>query len=60
MLMFYFLPETSSETILLRRARRLRKSTGNTNLKSQSEIDQASLSAKEVAFDALIKPVSVT
>jgi MFS transporter, DHA1 family, multidrug resistance protein len=58
--MFFLLPETSTETILLRRACRLRKSTGNANLMSQSEIDQANLSAKEVAFNALIKPVSST
>jgi DHA1 family multidrug resistance protein-like MFS transporter len=43
-----FLPETSSSNILLRRANRLRKATGNQNLKSQSEIDQSKLSVNEV------------
>ncbi|KAI5477203.1 MFS transporter, DHA1 family, multidrug resistance protein [Pseudohyphozyma bogoriensis] len=35
------LPETFDETILLRRAQRLRKLTGNPHLRSQSEIDAA-------------------
>ncbi|KAF2733533.1 benomyl/methotrexate resistance protein [Polyplosphaeria fusca] len=54
--LFFFLPETSSANILLRRAQRLRKLTGNMNLKSQSEIDQANMTAKDVAFDALYRP----
>jgi DHA1 family multidrug resistance protein-like MFS transporter len=56
LLMVFFLPETSADNILLRRARRLRKLTGKAALKSQSEIDQSHMSAREVAFDALIKP----
>jgi DHA1 family multidrug resistance protein-like MFS transporter len=54
LLMFFSLPETSAATILLQRARRVRKSLDKTNLKSQSEIDQAHMTAKERAFDALI------
>lgn len=54
LLMFFSLPETSPATILLQRARRLRKSLDKSNLKSQSEIDQAHMTAKERAFDALI------
>lgn len=56
MLMFFVLPETSAPTILLRRARRLRALTSDERFKSQSEIDQAHMSAKDVAFNALIKP----
>jgi DHA1 family multidrug resistance protein-like MFS transporter len=56
LMMFMSLPETSAPNILLRRANRLRKQTGRDNLKSQSEIDQANMTAKEVAFDALVKP----
>jgi DHA1 family multidrug resistance protein-like MFS transporter len=56
LLLFCLLPETSSDNILLRRAARLRKVTGNNNLRAQSEISQQHLSAKEVVFDALIKP----
>jgi DHA1 family multidrug resistance protein-like MFS transporter len=55
-MMFMSLPETSAANILLQRARRLRKLTGRSDLKSQSEIDQANLSTREVVFDALIKP----
>lgn len=54
--MFLALPETSSDKILLKRARRLRAITGRTDLKSASEIRQEKMSAKYIAFDALIKP----
>jgi DHA1 family multidrug resistance protein-like MFS transporter len=54
--MLFCLPETSASTILLRRAKRLRRISGDPNIKSQSEIDQKSLSIKAIAFDALIKP----
>lgn len=54
--MLFTLPETSAETILLRRAKRLRKATGNQNMKSQSEIDQAHFSVKNISFNALVKP----
>lgn len=54
--MFVSLPETSAPNILLRRARRLRKLTDKVNLRSQSEIDQAGMTASDVAYDALIKP----
>lgn len=37
-MIFFLLPETSAENILYRRAKRLRKATGNERLKSQSEI----------------------
>jgi DHA1 family multidrug resistance protein-like MFS transporter len=50
------LPETSADNILLRRAQRLRKLTGRTDLKSESEIKQAQFSPRQIAFDALIKP----
>ncbi|KAL5325251.1 hypothetical protein ACEPPN_006375 [Leptodophora sp. 'Broadleaf-Isolate-01'] len=56
LMMFVSLPETSAPNILLRRARRLRKLTDKVNLRSQSEIDQAGMTASDVAYDALIKP----
>jgi MFS transporter, DHA1 family, multidrug resistance protein len=56
---FFLYPETSADNILRRRAERLRKLTGATNIKSQSEINQAQMNAKEVAFDALIKPIEI-
>ncbi|KAL0576637.1 hypothetical protein V5O48_005337 [Marasmius crinis-equi] len=51
-----FLPETMSANILLKRARRLRKLTGNPHLRSQSEIDQAAMSKKEIAYESLVRP----
>lgn len=55
--MFVSLPETSSDVILLRRARRLRRLTGRTDLKAASEIKQRHLDGPgRVAYYALIKP----
>jgi len=54
--LFFFLPETSSANILLRRANRLRALTGNKNLKSQSETDQANLTARDITTEALVRP----
>ncbi|PMD30724.1 multidrug transporter [Hyaloscypha variabilis F] len=56
LIMLISLPETSSSNILLRRARRLRKVTGNGNLFAQSEIDQVGMNAGDIAYEALIKP----
>src|SRR5271154_5228266 len=58
-LMFLCLPETSASNILLRRARRLRKLTGNNILKSQSEIDQAHLTVHQIIVNALYIPVQI-
>ena len=59
-LMFLTLPETSAPNILLRRAKRLRKLTGNERFMSQSEIDQKNLNPTAVLVDALIKPLEIT
>ncbi|KAM0741978.1 hypothetical protein ACQRIT_002155 [Beauveria bassiana] len=59
-LMLLFLPETSSATILLHRAQRLRKVTGDARFMSQSEIDQRSQNTTAVFMDALIKPLEIT
>lgn len=56
MLIFFF-PETSSATILLKRAKRLRKRTGNENLRSESEIQSSQMTAKDVAMMTLVLPV---
>ena len=57
---FISMPETSSGTILLRRARRLRKLTGNDKLLSQSEIDQGTKKFSTVTYEALIVPLLMT
>ena len=59
-LMFLFVPETSTPNILLRRAARLRRLTGDSRLQSQSEIDQKGLKPSAVIIDALIKPIEIT
>ena len=53
------LPETYEPTILLRRAQRLRKLTGNPNLRSQSEIDAASTTASDRLYEALVRPFTL-
>ena len=58
-LWFFFLPETSAHNILLRRAARLRKISGNENIRSQTEIDRKGLTPQAVAFDAVIKPFEI-
>ncbi|TGJ85091.1 hypothetical protein E0Z10_g3704 [Xylaria hypoxylon] len=58
--MFTFLPETSPATILLQRAQRLRRLTGNPAFMSQSEIDQQGMSSRAIFLDALIKPLEIT
>jgi MFS transporter, DHA1 family, multidrug resistance protein len=59
LLMFFCLPETSASTILLHRARRLRKLTGNNKLKSQGEIDEAHLTVNEVVLNSLWRPMQI-
>ncbi|KAJ5605327.1 major facilitator superfamily transporter [Penicillium lagena] len=59
-IILFITPETSTPNILLRRANRLRKVTGNAKLKAQSEIDQRNLTASDILFDALIKPCEIT
>ncbi|KAJ5744365.1 major facilitator superfamily domain-containing protein [Penicillium manginii] len=59
-LMLIFLPETSSATILLRRAQRLRKVFNDNRFMSQSEIDQRNMRVSAVALDALVKPMEIT
>jgi MFS transporter, DHA1 family, multidrug resistance protein len=57
--MFFLLPETSSANILVRRAKRLRKITGNPNLKAQAEIDQAKLSVGAIVYESLYRPTQI-
>lgn len=51
-----FLPETLPDTILLKRARRLRKLTGDQSLRSMSEIKQSEMKTSEVMVEYLIRP----
>lgn len=59
-LLFFCLPETSSDAILLKRAQRLRKKCGNNKLMSQSEINQQKLTVSNVLAEALFRPFQIT
>lgn len=54
--LFFFLPETNPDTILMQRARRLRQITKRYDIKSQSELHQSHMSSKDIVFFAMIKP----
>lgn len=58
-LMLLFLPETSSEAILLQRAQRLSKLTGK-QFQTPSQIQNATTSPISRLLDALIKPIEIT
>lgn len=58
--MLVSLPETSTPNILLNRARRLRKLTGDQRLVSKSEIDQGDMKPSSIMVDAFIKPLEIT
>jgi DHA1 family multidrug resistance protein-like MFS transporter len=58
-LLFFFFPETSSSNILYRRARRLRKATGDKRLKSQSEIEAEHMTGRDIAIDVLVRPFTL-
>lgn len=57
--MMFFLPETSAPNILARRAARLRKASGNPNIKSQSELDQEKLTVNEILVGNLVRPFQI-
>ncbi|KAJ7833122.1 putative caffeine resistance protein [Mycena olivaceomarginata] len=50
------LPETYGPTILLRRAERLRKLTGNPELRTAAEREEESKSAGSVVYESLVRP----
>ncbi|RJE17884.1 resistance protein [Aspergillus sclerotialis] len=57
--LFFLLPETSSANILYRRTRRLRKLTGQTNLKCQPQIESEGITAREVVMMILVRPFTL-
>ncbi|KXG50247.1 Major facilitator superfamily domain, general substrate transporter [Penicillium griseofulvum] len=59
-LLFFFLPETNGDFILLNRTKRLRKSTGNENLRSDSEIKQGNIHFLSLLGGYLTTPFLVT
>jgi DHA1 family multidrug resistance protein-like MFS transporter len=55
--LFFLLPETSSNNIIYRRAKRLRKSTGNDKIKSQPELIE--MTGKDIVMMALVRPITL-
>lgn len=56
LLLIFWFPETNAETILLQRAKRIRKRTQMEHLTSESEAKQAHLSASSIIFESLLRP----
>ncbi|CDR88988.1 related to FLR1-Putative H+ antiporter involved in multidrug resistance [Sporisorium scitamineum] len=55
-----FLPETFEGYILLQRAKRLRKLTGNSRLVAQSELDQKATTITDLTKEALLRPIIIS
>ncbi|CAN6629736.1 fluconazole resistance protein 1 [Trichomonascus vanleenenianus] len=56
----FMLPETNNETLLYRKAKRLRKLTGNPNIISNADLYLRNMSAREMAIDTLWRPIEIT
>lgn len=54
------LPETLPANILYRRAKRLRKLTGDDRLRSQGELNQAAMKPLDFAIDAFYMPIRIS
>jgi DHA1 family multidrug resistance protein-like MFS transporter len=50
LVLFFFLPETSSPNILYRRTKRLRKLTGDEKFTCEPEMQSQEMSPKDVSF----------
>ncbi|KAJ6114686.1 hypothetical protein N7486_000464 [Penicillium sp. IBT 16267x] len=55
-LLFFGLPETFAPNILARRARRVRRITGNSQYMSESEFEVKELKPMDLLFEALVRP----
>ena len=60
MILLLFWPETSSATILYRRAACLRKLTGNDRIRSAAEIAHAGKTFKDIVMESLLVPARLT
>jgi len=57
--LFFFFPETSSNNILVRRTKRLRKLTGNDKLKCEPELQSEQMSGHEIMMMTLVRPFTL-
>ncbi|EGV66782.1 hypothetical protein CANTEDRAFT_112221 [Yamadazyma tenuis ATCC 10573] len=55
----WFLPETYEKTLLLRKAERLRKLTGNDKIVSEGEIENQGLTSRQLFIDTLWRPFEI-
>jgi DHA1 family multidrug resistance protein-like MFS transporter len=58
-LLILFMPETHGPTILLRRAQRLRKLTGNEKYRSMGELEMERLTLSEIMMNAFVRPTQI-
>ncbi|KAK9369213.1 major facilitator superfamily domain-containing protein [Lipomyces kononenkoae] len=58
--LLFLLPETSEATILQRRARRLRKLTGNNKYTTKAEQEYANMTWGEFAYESFVRPFIIT
>jgi DHA1 family multidrug resistance protein-like MFS transporter len=58
--LLFALPETNSETILYRRARRLRELTGNPNIYAKTELEHQHRKPSAVLRETLLRPLVLT
>lgn len=58
--LIFFMPETSSSNILYRRARRLRKLTGNNNLVTEGELAGKEMKPKDIIMMSLVRPFQLS
>ncbi|KAE8246842.1 hypothetical protein A4X13_0g5605 [Tilletia indica] len=57
--LFFAMPETSASNILTRRARRLRRVTGNKKLRSTGEIQSDHMTGAEIAKMTMVRPFAI-
>jgi DHA1 family multidrug resistance protein-like MFS transporter len=60
LVLLFTLPETSAANILVRRAKRLRRVTGNTALHSVGERAQSQMTGRQIAMMTLVRPFVLT
>ena len=59
-LLFFFLPETSSANILYRRTMRLRRVTGNTKLMCEPQLIGEQMTRNEILKMVLVRPFTMS
>ncbi|KAH3980167.1 hypothetical protein HBI70_010540 [Parastagonospora nodorum] len=57
--LFFFLPETSSPNIMYRRAKRLRRVTGDDRFTCEPELASEKMGAKDIVLMTLVKPITL-